>query len=71
MDEKFQGSCIWFSDQRGYGFLRIDGDPKDIFVHYSNVNMEGYKTLKADQRVEFEIAPIEGKGRHAINVNIL
>ena len=56
----------WFSNEKGYGFIeREEGD--DVFVHFSAINMEGYKTLTEGQRVEFEI--VQGdKGLQAANV---
>ncbi len=49
-----QGTVKWFSNEKGYGFIeREDGD--DLFVHYSEITMDGYKTLVQGQRVEFEI----------------
>ena len=61
-----QGTVKWFSNEKGYGFIeREEGD--DVFVHFSAINMEGYKTLTEGQRVEFEI--IQGdKGLQAANV---
>jgi cold shock protein len=61
-----QGSVKWFSNEKGYGFIeREDGD--DLFVHYSEITMDGYKTLVQGQRVEFEIT--EGdKGLQASTV---
>jgi CspA family cold shock protein len=56
----------WFSNEKGYGFIeREEGD--DVFVHFSAINMEGYKSLTEGQRVEFEI--VQGdKGLQAANV---
>lgn len=63
-----QGKVKWFNNKKGYGFITIE-DKKDIFVHYSSVNLQGYKTLKTNQIVEFEIG--EGpNGPQAINVTI-
>ncbi|MBQ9031894.1 MAG: cold shock domain-containing protein [Parasporobacterium sp.] len=60
------GTVKWFNNQKGYGFIS-DENGKDIFVHYSGVNMEGFKSLSEGDAVEFEI--IEGeKGPQAINV---
>ena len=61
-----QGTVKWFSNEKGYGFIeRTDGD--DLFVHYSEIAMDGYKTLVQGQRVEFEIT--EGdKGLQASTV---
>ncbi|MFU8806346.1 MAG: cold-shock protein [Bradymonadaceae bacterium] len=66
MSEKYEGSVKWFNNEKGYGFLsRADGD--DVFCHFSSIQIEGFKSLKEAQRVEFEIE--EGpKGLQAINV---
>lgn len=68
---KVQGTIRWFSNARGYGFVAPDDGGKDIFVHYSNIQMDGYKTLKEDQRVEFEVGEIDGKGQNALEVTPL
>ena len=63
---KIQGTVKWFNASKGYGFLqRTDGE--DVFVHYSAILDEGYKTLKQGQKVEFEIAS-SPKGDQAANV---
>ena len=61
-----QGTVKWFSNEKGYGFIaRPDGD--DVFVHYSAIQGDGYKTLTEGQEVEFDI--VEGpKGKQAANV---
>ena len=53
------GTVKWFSDQKGYGFIVPDDGGKDLFVHFSNMEGEGFKTLQEGQKVEFE--PAEGK----------
>ena len=64
-----KGTVKWFNNQEGYGFI-CDENGKDIFVHYSGLNMEGFKTLDEGQEVEFDI--IEGtKGPQAVNVTKL
>jgi CspA family cold shock protein len=49
-----KGKVKWFSSQKGYGFITTD-EGKDVFVHFSAIQTEGYKTLDKDQAVEFEI----------------
>ena len=61
-----KGTVKWFNNQKGYGFIS-DEAGNDVFVHYTGLNMEGYKTLNEGQEVEYEL--IEGaKGPQAINV---
>lgn len=66
MSDRITGTVKWFSDSKGYGFLQREDGP-DVFVHYSAIEMEGYKTLKEGQEVEFTIE--EGpKGPQAAGV---
>ncbi|MCH8256916.1 MAG: cold shock domain-containing protein CspD [Proteobacteria bacterium] len=61
------GRVKWFNNAKGYGFILPDGGGEDYFAHYSSIQMDGYKTLKAGQLVEFDI--LEGpKGSHAVNI---
>lgn len=54
MEERVNGTVKWFNAERGYGFVLEDGDESsEYFVHYSYVQMEGYKTLRAGQKVTF------------------
>ena len=64
-----KGTVKWFNNQKGYGFIS-DAEGKDIFVHYSGLNMEGYKSLEEGQEVEFEVINGE-KGPQATNVTKL
>ena len=62
------GTVKWFNNAKGYGFIRPDNGGDDIFAHYSTIDMDGYKSLKAGQEVTFETC--EGpKGLHAQAIN--
>ncbi len=50
-----QGSVKWFNAEKGFGFIAQDGGGADVFVHYSAIQTNGYRTLEEAQRVEFEI----------------
>ena len=64
-----QGTVKWFNNEKGYGFIAVDGG-QDVFVHYSAIQSEGYKSLDEGQRVEFEVA--QGpKGPQADQVNVV
>ncbi|MBZ2167773.1 MULTISPECIES: cold shock domain-containing protein [Marinobacter] len=62
-----RGKVKWFNNAKGYGFIIEDGCSDDLFAHFSSVQMEGYKTLKAGQSVTFDKKPSD-KGVHAINI---
>lgn len=60
------GTVKWFNNQKGYGFIS-DEQGNDVFVHFSGLNMDGYKTLNEGEEVEFDV--VEGtKGPQAANV---
>jgi CspA family cold shock protein len=61
------GKVKWFNESKGYGFIEPDGGGRDVFVHYSAIQGEGYKTLSEGQVVEFDITQGE-KGPQAANV---
>ena len=61
------GIVKWFNNQKGYGFICPEGSQEEVFAHFSSVAMEGYKTLKAGQRVSFELSN-GPKGLHALNI---
>src|SRR5580698_5999947 len=51
-----QGTVKWFNADKGYGFIAVDGG-RDVFVHFSAIQMDGYRSLEEGQRVEFDIEP--------------
>ncbi|PRY14130.1 MULTISPECIES: cold-shock protein [Kineococcus] len=50
-----QGTVKWFNAEKGYGFIEQDGGGPDVFVHYSAIGGNGYRSLEENQRVEFEV----------------
>ena len=67
MTERYIGTVKWFSAPKGYGFIGRNDGEEDVFVHFSAIQMEGYKRLKEGQQVEFSIE--DGpKGLQAANV---
>ena len=64
------GKVKWFNNAKGYGFIRPDAGGDDLFVHYSYINMEGYKSLKAGQSVSYDVREAN-KGLHAVSIQSL
>lgn len=62
-----KGTVKWFNDQKGYGFITPEDGSKDLFVHHSAIQIEGFKTLAENQQVEFEVVQSD-KGPKAANV---
>lgn len=61
------GTVKWFNDAKGFGFIKPDGGGEDLFAHFSAIQSKGFKTLKENQKVEFEI--VQGpKGKQATNI---
>ncbi|HGZ9276460.1 cold shock protein CspA [Staphylococcus aureus] len=61
-----QGTVKWFNAEKGFGFIEVEGE-NDVFVHFSAINQDGYKSLEEGQAVEFEL--VEGdRGPQAANV---
>ena len=64
-----QGTVKWFNGEKGYGFIAVDGG-QDVFVHYSAIQSDGYRSLDENQRVEFEV--VQGpKGPQADAVRLV
>ncbi|MDQ3812913.1 MAG: cold-shock protein [Armatimonadota bacterium] len=64
-----KGTVKWFNDAKGFGFIEQEGGGEDVFVHHSAIEMDGYRSLKEGQRVEFEVSR-ESKGLRAANVKL-
>lgn len=64
-----QGTVKFFNNEKGYGFISREGE-SDVFVHFSNIQGTGYRTLEEGQRVEFDVAPGR-KGEEAQNVRVV
>jgi len=65
--QRIQGTVRWFSRVKGYGFIQPDGQEKDVFVHFSAIQGEGYRNLDEGQRVEFAVEDTD-KGPQAVQV---
>ena len=67
-----KGTVKWFNAQKGYGFITNEADGKDVFVHFSGINSDGYKTLAENANVTFDIEVDEAKGKErAVNVTVV
>jgi CspA family cold shock protein len=64
------GKVKWFNNAKGFGFIVCDEHKEDLFAHFSTIQMEGYKTLKAGQDVEFETVKSD-RGIHAVNIQLV
>lgn len=61
------GTVKWFNNAKGYGFVLAQETNEDLFIHYSSIQMDGYKSLKAGQEIQYDVQ--EGpKGLHAVNI---
>jgi cold shock protein len=65
-----QGTVKWFNAEKGFGFISVDGGGSDVFVHYSAIDMDGYKSLEEGQRVEFQVTQGQ-KGPQADAVHVV
>ena len=64
-----KGTVKWFNAEKGFGFISVEGED-DVFVHFSAIQADGYKTLEEGQQVEFEVVDGE-KGPQATNVTVI
>jgi len=69
MSERIVGTVKWFNSGKGYGFIEREGGP-DVFVHFSSIQAEGFRSLEQGQKVEFSIEQGQ-KGPQAANVTIV
>jgi len=66
--EVLSGAVVWFDSCKGFGFINQDSSDEDIFVHWSNIDVEGYKTIKPNQTVNYEL----GENHHGVQaVNVV
>lgn len=71
MNERLKGKVIAFNDKRGYGFIKQSKHgEQDLFVHFSNISGEGYKTLKKGDEVEYDLGKDNNNRDQALNVTI-
>lgn len=68
---KGQGIVKWFNNKKGYGFIRQDGIAEDIFVHFSSVAMDGYKTLREREKVAYDLVRTENGKLQAENIVVI
>lgn len=64
------GKVKWFNDDMGFGLVTPDNGREDLFAHHSEINMDGFKLLKKDQKVAFEVTRIPG-GNEASHIRVL
>ena len=64
------GKVKWFNNAKGYGFVLADEGGDDLFAHYSSIDMDGYRTLRAGQTITFDVKQGD-KGLHAVNIRVV
>jgi CspA family cold shock protein len=68
--EKKTGKVVWFNDKKGFGFIAQDDGSEDLFVHFTNIKVEGFKTLTAGQLVSYGIGN-NHRGAQAVEVEVI
>lgn len=68
--KRYTGKVVWFNNSKGFGFISRDDGGGDLFVHFSNIKMSGFKSLAADQLVSFELGS-NNRGPQAILVEVI
>lgn len=63
-----EGTVKWFSEEKGYGFISPDDGDEDVFVHYTEIEGSGYRSIKEGERISYEVAPRGTRGPRAVNV---
>jgi CspA family cold shock protein len=66
-NKEYQGVVLWFDPQKGYGFIKQDHTDEDIFLHFTNIQVNGFKTVKPNQKVTYEVGE-NHRGQQAVNV---
>lgn len=69
-DKVYTGTVVWFNSRAGIGFLAPDVGSKDLFIHYTNIKCEGFKTVNAGQRVKYKIGQ-NHRGDQAIEIEVI
>lgn len=64
------GTVKWFNNAKGFGFVRPDTGGDDLFVHFSYIQMDGYRSLRAGQQVQFDLQAAD-HGFHAVNIKVI
>ena len=65
-----EGTVMWFNGEKGFGFIAPDNGAADVFVHYSEIQSSGYRSLEENQRVKFDITQ-GAKGPQAVSVSVI